>query len=190
MRGSPQADVSSCGLDCVCSWATVLCMISLSNLLLCLFTCVLLSRAMLLLGAVKLQPAHALQSMSSKPYNVQFYNRYYYSPVAGSCPFMTWVTTRDWHPLIAHSLSPLMQLTLIKIVEILGMMNKVCFFRFSVEIVPSPIGEPAPPSAHLYVFSTFSPAVYLFTHVCRERRKLFARSKSEKTMCSMPIPVT
>jgi len=44
--------------------------------------------------------------------------------------------------------------------------------RFSVEIVPSPIGEPAPPSAHL------------------ERRKLFARSKSEKTMCSMPIPVT
>jgi len=43
--------------------------------------------------------------------------------------------------------------------------------RFSVEIVPSPIGEPAPPSAHL------------------ERRKLFARSKSEKTMCSMPIPV-
>jgi len=42
--------------------------------------------------------------------------------------------------------------------------------RFSVEIVPSPIGEPAPPSAHL------------------ERRKLFARSKSEKTMCSMPIP--
>jgi len=44
--------------------------------------------------------------------------------------------------------------------------------RFSVEIVPSPLGEPAPPSAHL------------------ERRKLFARSKSEKTMCSMPIPVT
>merc|ERR1719339_742970 len=44
--------------------------------------------------------------------------------------------------------------------------------RFSVEIVPSPIGEPAPPSAHL------------------DRRKLFARSKSEKTMCSMPIPVT
>jgi len=42
--------------------------------------------------------------------------------------------------------------------------------RFSVEIVPSPLGEPAPPSAHL------------------ERRKLFARSKSEKTMCSMPIP--
>ena len=140
-------------------------MISLSNLPLCLFTCVLLSRAILLLGAVKLQPAHALQSMSSNPYNVQFYNRYYYSPVAGSCPFMTWVTTRDWHPLIAHSLSPLMQLTLIKIVEILGMINKVCFFRFSVEIVPSPIGEPAPPSAHLYVFSTFNPEC-IFSLMC------------------------
>jgi len=46
--------------------------------------------------------------------------------------------------------------------------------RFSVEIVPSPMAEPAPPSA---------PSAHL------ERRKLFARSKSEKTMCSMPIPV-
>jgi hypothetical protein len=45
--------------------------------------------------------------------------------------------------------------------------------RFSVEIVPSPMAEPAPPSA---------PSAHL------ERRKLFARSKSEKTMCSMPIP--
>merc|ERR1719500_614398 len=43
--------------------------------------------------------------------------------------------------------------------------------RFSVEIVPSSIGGSPAPSAHL------------------ERRKLFARSKSEKTMSSMPIPV-
>ena len=41
-------------------------------------------------------------------------------------------------------------------IEILGMINKVCFYRFSVEIVPSPLGEPAPPSAHLFVFSTLT----------------------------------
>lgn len=54
--------------------------------------------------------------------------------------------------LIAYSLSTPMQLTLIKMN--LDNYDYQGFFRFSVEIVPSPTAEPAPPSAHLFVFST------------------------------------
>ena len=67
---------------------------------------------------------------------------------------------------------------------------KISFIRFSVEIVPSSIGGSPAPSAHLFVFFLNIQFRFLVILKCRERRKLFARSKSEKTMSSMPIPVS
>ena len=106
-------------------------------------------------------------------------------PPNGQCP------NRGGTLLKGASVSTLIQIELINKKRKTNFQKiKISFIRFSVEIVPSSIGGSPAPSAHLFVFFLNIQFRFLVILKCRERRKLFARSKSEKTMSSMPIPVS